>query len=80
MLDEISFRVCVLEDRIEATNVEFREKLREIEAQVFADGCLLTELKWKEAEIRDVESQLRSTRKKTYRRNPQSLPNHRYPT
>ena len=80
MLEEISFQVCVLEDWIEVTNLEFREKLCEIEAQVFADGCLLTELKWKEAEIRDIESQLWLMRKKTYRRNPQSLLSHHYPT
>ena len=70
----------MLKDRVEASNFNLKEKLWEIEAQIFADKCLLTELKWEDVELRSVENRIRSERKRTHRRQPQDLPNHRYPT
>ena len=67
-LGEVRLRVSMLEDRVEASSVEWKEKLREIEAQMFADGCLLMELKWKEADLRKAENWRRKEQKKTHRR------------
>jgi len=65
-----TLQVSMLEDRIEATNLEMKEKLREIESQVFADECLLTELKWRDAALKDVECKVRADKKRAYRKNP----------
>ena len=79
-LDEIRLRTSKLEDRVEASHLDLKEKLREIESQMFADECLLTELKWKDTELKDMGGKVRADKKKNYRRNPQGPPGHRYPT
>jgi len=79
-LDEIHLHTSKLEDRVEASHLDLKEKLREIESQMFADECLLTELKWKDAELKDMGGRVRTDKKKNHRRNPQGPPGHRYPT
>ena len=70
----------MLEDVVDASNFDTKEKLREIEAQMFADGCLLTQLKWEGAKTKEATIRARSEKKRTHRRNQEDLPYHRYPT
>ena len=41
------------EDQLDTTNYEWSEKVREMKAQLFADECLLTELKWQKGAMKD---------------------------
>ena len=70
-LDEVRLRVSMLEDRVEATNVEYKQKLKELEAQIFVDGCTLGELKWEQAALRKLENKMKADAKKTHRWNNQ---------
>ena len=79
-MDEVRLRVSMLEDRVEASHHDLKGKLKEIETQMFADECLLTELKWENEGARHTGNRGRSERKRTHRRRPQDLPAHRYPT
>jgi uncharacterized phage infection (PIP) family protein YhgE len=67
----------MLEDRIEASQTESKERLREIENQMFVDGCLLTELKWKGNDLQHG-NQSRVEKKKPNRRTPTHRYNTRY--
>ena len=79
-LDEIRVRISELEDTVEASKVELKDRVAQLEAQMFADGCMLTELKWKQEELKKVENKQWSNRKKTNRRLAPNPPSHRYPT
>ena len=84
---EVQLRVSMLEDRIDAINTELRQKVRELEAQIFADGCEVTNLKWEQSELRKKETRTRTESRRNNRRNnrsnkensPDYFP-HRYPT
>ena len=78
-LEEVRFRISLLEDRVDASTDDLKIKLKNLEDQVFSDGCMLTELRWRSNEIRKMENKERSNRKKTYRRENQR-PTHRYYT
>ena len=43
-LDEICVRISELEDTVEASKVELKDRVAQLKAQMFADGCMLTEL------------------------------------
>ena len=70
----------MLEDRVEATNIELKQKLKEIEAQIFVDGCTLGEVKWQQAELCKLENRMKADEKRTYRRGNQENPSRRNPT
>ena len=78
--EEIRFRVGLLETRVDESTEELNTKIKELQAQMFADGCILTELKWNTAELRKRENKLWSERKKANRRTYPQPPQHRYQT
>ena len=78
--DSIRERISLLEDRVEESNTELKERLRQLETQMFEDGCTLTEVKWQQAELKKVENKIKANRKKTNRRSAPNPPTHRYPT
>ena len=49
-LDEVQNCVSMLEDCVNATTHEWKEKVWELEAQIFADGCEVINLKWEQAD------------------------------
>ena len=77
-LDEIRLRMSMLEDRVEVSYLDLKEKLREIESQMAADECLMND--WRDTGLKNAGGRVRSERKRTYRRKTQDLPTHRYPT
>jgi hypothetical protein len=79
-IDDIRYRVSGLEDRLETASLEWKERLREIETQIFTDACLLTELQWESAELKKISNQSKAKGKKNRRGNHQDCPGHRYPT
>ena len=76
-LEEVRNRVSMLEDRINATTHEWKEKVRELEAQIFADGCEVINLKWEQAELKEQckkDNRPRNNNKKSYRKNDENAP------
>ena len=83
-LDEVRLRVSMLEDRMETTNVEWNQRIKELEAQIFADGCIVGELRWEQAKWRRAGNPARydqtPRRHRNNRDNKENVPIHRYPT
>jgi len=79
-LVDIRLQVSELEDRVEESNADLQRRVKQLEDQVYIDGCLLTELKWKQGELKKQENWIWTNRKKTSRRNAPNPPSHRYPT
>jgi hypothetical protein len=73
--NEIQERIWFLEQRVETTTFETKEKIRELEAQLAADSCEITNMKWNAAGMRKLETQTRTNPKKTNRRNNRSSKN-----
>ena len=48
--------------------------MKEIEAQIFVDGCTLGEVKWQQAELRKLENRMKADEKRTYCRGNQENP------
>ena len=69
----------MLEERIDTAITDLKTRMRELDDQVFWDGCLLTELNWKAKELKKMENQAKANRKRTHQRNdPKSQ--HEYQT
>ena len=82
-LDAIKERVSLLEDRVENATSEWKDRIRQLETQMWEDGCTLTELKWKQAEMRKLDTKMEGrmrNKKKGNRRGVSGPPTHRYPT
>ena len=77
-LDEIKNQLADLEERIDESTRLLKERVNKLELQMFDDGCLLTSLKWEQAELQKKENKARANRKKTYRRSEPTR-GHRYP-
>ena len=67
--EEIKWQLNMLEERVEGAISDLKTRMRELDDQVFRDGCLLTELNWKAEELKKTENQVRANRKRTHRRN-----------
>jgi hypothetical protein len=85
--EDLKKRVVELEEQMDTTSIEWGDKVRRLEAQMFTNGCELTELKWKTKELRWLENKVRANQKRTYQRNKsqqqhdgQPTPSHCYPT
>ena len=52
-LEEVWNRVSMLEDCVDTTTHEWKEKVWELEAQIFANGCEVINLKWEQAELKE---------------------------
>ena len=77
--EEIKQQLDMLEERIDTAITDLKTRMRELDDQVFRDGCLLTELNWKAEELKKMENQAKANRKRTHRRNdPKSQ--HEYQT
>ncbi|KAF9787525.1 hypothetical protein BJ322DRAFT_1019925 [Thelephora terrestris] len=77
--EDIATRVSMLEDRVYATTESLKEKITSLEDQVFADGCLLTELQWKINEARRADNEQRADQIRMNRRQDPRV-THRYLT
>ncbi|KAF9783399.1 hypothetical protein BJ322DRAFT_1110282 [Thelephora terrestris] len=77
-LEDVKQQIVVLEERIEGTTSDLMTRLRELENQVYTDGCLLTELNWKSNELKKQENRVRADKKRSWKTNPRA--NHRYET
>ncbi|KAF9780857.1 hypothetical protein BJ322DRAFT_1112252 [Thelephora terrestris] len=77
-LEDVKQQIVVLEERIEGTTSDLTTRLRELENQVYTDGCLLTELNWKSNELKKQENRVRADKKRSWKTNPRA--NHRYET
>ena len=77
-LEDVKQQIVVLEERIEGTTSDLTTRLRELENQVYTDGCLLTELNWKSNELKKQENRVRADKKRSWKNNPRA--NHRYET
>ena len=49
-------------------------ELKEIEAQIFVDGCTLGEVKWQQAELRKLKNRMRANEKRMYHHGNQENP------
>ena len=56
---------------VEVTNVEYKQKLKELKAQIFVDGCTLGELTWEQAALCKLENKMKADVKKTHHWNNQ---------
>ena len=79
-LEAIKDRIAILEEQFEVTQAEWKWKIKSLEDQMFNDGCVLTELKWKTNELKALENKAWTNKKKTYRRGPNNPIPHRYGT
>ena len=79
-LDEIKTRMNELEKTVAASTAEWKMKIKTIQDQMLADECLLTELKWKEAELKKNENQVHANKKRTYKRAKPNPPPRNYET
>ena len=79
-LDDLRDQLSNLEDRLEESTQDLERRMKSLERQMFLDGCELTNLKWKEAELRKTENRMRANKKKTFRRSAPNPKEHRYPT
>ena len=68
-----------LEEKVRISTHDLVERLKTLECQMFEDGCLLTQLKWRQGELKRCENKLESNKKKSNHRN-QPPPGHRYQT
>jgi hypothetical protein len=78
-LDDIETRVSMLEDRVYTTTESLKTKIASLEDQVFADGCLLTELQWKVNEAKRADNEHRADQIRMNRRQDPRV-THRYLT
>ena len=65
----------MLEDHVNATTHEWKEKVWELEAQIFADGCEVINLKWEQAELKEQrkkDNRPCNNNKKSYRKNDEN--------
>ncbi|KAF9782871.1 hypothetical protein BJ322DRAFT_1110741 [Thelephora terrestris] len=67
-LTDLQQQVLELEERFDGSIDDLKTRLRELETQVFSDGCLLTELNWKSNELKKWENKGWSNNKKAHRR------------
>ena len=77
-LEELKQRIYQLQDQLDTTNYEWSEKVREMKAQLFANECLLTELKWQKGAMKDRAGRAWREWKKSNRQGGQK--SHRYRT
>ncbi|KAF9783730.1 hypothetical protein BJ322DRAFT_1109578 [Thelephora terrestris] len=68
-LTDLQQQVLGLEERFDGSIDDLKTRLKELETQVFSDGCLLTELNWKSNELKKWENKGWSNNKKAHRRN-----------
>ena len=79
-LGEVRARIATLEERVDATSDDLKVKLKELESQVFADGCLLAELRWKANEMKKIRPRERADKRRRNRKDNNPRTNHRYHT
>ena len=79
-LADVLLQVSELEDRVEESNADLQRRVKQLEDQVYLDRCVLTELKWKQDELKKQENRIWTSRKKASRKNAPNPPSHRYPT
>ena len=79
-LADVLLQVSELEDRVEESNTNLQQQVKQLEDQVYLDGCVLTELKWKQDELKKQENRIWTSRKKASQKNAPNPLSHRYPT
>ena len=80
-LNELKDRVWELEGKIDTVRTECNEKIREMDCQMYADKCLLAELKWKTADLAESEDRAYEDTKQEWRKHsPNAQSAHRYRT
>ena len=77
-LADVLLQVSELEDRMEESNADLQRRVKQLEDQVYLDGCMLTELKWKQDELKKQENRIWTSRKKASWKNAPNPPSHRY--
>jgi len=59
---------------------KIQDRLTQLGDQVYQDGIIVADLKWRMAEIQDLEEQAKTAGKRSYKKARGKAPTHRYPT
>jgi hypothetical protein len=77
---ELKTQVEELDQRVTETTTGIQERLTRLSEQVFEDGIIVGDLKWRMAEIQELEDRAKATGKRGYKKGKAKVPSHRYPT
>jgi len=78
--NQLRERVWTLEKQVSETTETINDKLTDLGDRVQEDGIIVADLKWRMAEIQELEDKAKTAGKRTYKKARGKLPTHRYPT
>ena len=77
---DLQERVWTLEKQVVDTTEELHDKLTRLGDRVHEDGITVADLKWRMAEIQELEEKAKTAGKRGYKKARGKMPTHRYPT
>ena len=77
---ELQERVWTLEKRVTDTTDGIQDRLTRLGDQVYEDGIIVADLKWRMAEIDELEEKAKTAGKRLYKKARGKVATHRYPT
>ena len=77
---DLQERVWTLGKNVADTTEHIQDRLTSLGDQVYQDGIIVTDLKWRMAEIQELEEKAKTAGKRAYKKGQGKVPTHRYPT
>ena len=77
---DLQERVRTLEKKVTETTEGIHDRLTRLGDQVYEDGIIVTDLKWRMAGIQETEEKAKAAGKRAYKKARGKAPTHRYPT